>query len=187
MTLEEAGAVMDILTVAYPQFFKNHTDGEKLMASRLWAEMFADDALPIVLSAVKSHIATDAKGFPPHIGAIKAAIVKLKRPDEMTEQEAWSLVANAIRNGIYGSEREFEALPPAVQKVVGSPVNLREWAMMDSDKVQSVVASNFMRSFRARAASEREMLALPSDVRRTMEQLSEGAKVPQLEEAGAGV
>lgn len=56
--------------------------------------------------------------------------------------------------------------------------------MMDADTVSSVVASNFQRSYRARATHEREMLALPSDVRQTMAQLGSGMTMPQLGDGG---
>ena len=64
----------------------------------------------------------------------------------------------------------------------GFPNQLREWAQMDSDTLNSVVASNFQRSYKARAASEREYMALPSDVRNAMEQLSASMRMPQLSE-----
>lgn len=168
MTLEETSAVMDVLTVAYPQFYKTQTDMEKLMAATLWAEMFADDDVRAVLAAVKALIASDTKGFPPVIGAVKDKLRLLTQPKEMTEQEAWALVSKAVRNGNYGAQAEFDKLPPVIQRIVGSPSQLREWAAMDSDTVQSVVASNFQRSYRARAAHEREVQALPTSVRQAI-------------------
>lgn len=38
--------------------------------------------------------------------------------------------------------------------------------------LETVVQSNFMRSYRARAAHEREQMALPADIRQTMQQLA---------------
>ena len=83
----------------------------------------------------------------------------------MTEQEAWALVAKAIRNGTWGAKEEFEALPPQIQRIVGSPTQLSDWAKMDSDSVHSVVASNFQRSFRAKVKADKEYAALPSEVK----------------------
>lgn len=201
MNLKEAGAVMDVLTVAYPQFYRNQGEDDKYMAARLWAEMFADDPLPTVLAAVKAHIASDEKGFPPHIGAIKNAIVKLTQPPEleMSEMEAWSLVRRAIRgasteewsckwrNGVRepktSAEVNFERLPRLLQRIVSSPSQLAEWEKLDDDVIDSVLQSNFCRSFRARAANEREYLALPSDLRRSMETLSGGMAINALEGA----
>ena len=37
--------------------------------------------------------------------------------------------------------------------------------MMNSETVQSVVASNFQRSYTARIKSDREYMALPSDIK----------------------
>ena len=110
--------------------------------------------------------------------------MKLTAPNEMTEQEAWSLVLKALSNGTYGSQKEFDKLPPVLQRLVGSPNQLKEWALMDSDTVNSVVASNFQRSYRARAANEREFLALPSDVRQAMGQLTGGMNILQLGDGG---
>ena len=182
MTRQETGMIMDILTAAYPRFYSGPNTPNKAQTIILWATMFADDPVEVVAMAVKAFIATDKKGFPPHIGAIKDAIVKLKTPDELTEQEAWELVRRACSNANYGAREEFDKLPPVVRRLVGSPNQLREWAMMDSDIFNSVVASNFQRSYRARVASEREYMALPSDVRYEMEQLSGNMRMPELSE-----
>lgn len=184
MTREETLAIMSVLKAAYPSFYKDMKRDEAEGIVGLWTSMFADDPAVTVAAAVKAHIATDKKGFPPHIGAIKEAIVKVTQPEEMTEAEAWGLVSRAVSNGIYGSQKEFDKLPPVLQRLVGSPNQLKEWALMDADTVASVVASNFQRSYRARVASERECLALPSDVRQTMDSLVAGKTMLQLNGGG---
>jgi len=183
MTYDETLSIMAVLKAAYPNFYRDMKRSEAEGIVSLWTEMFKDEPAEIVAVAVKAHIVNDKKGFPPHIGAIKEAILKIKRPDEMTEMEAWALVDKATRNAKYGAREEFEKLPPLIQRLVGSPNQLREWAMMESDKVASIVSSNFQRSFRARATSEREFLALPADVRGVMEQLADGMRAPALPDA----
>lgn len=177
MNYEETLAIMGVLKAAYPQYYRDmkRSDAESVVS--LWAEMFKDEPVNVVAVAVKAYIASDTKGYPPHIGAIKDAIVKIEAPKSMTEQEAWLLVKNATRNGLYGSAEEFEKLPPICQKLVGSPSQLREWATMDSDTLNSVVASNFQRSYKVMEKREKERLALPSDVRDIMAQLSGGFKM----------
>ena len=182
MTRQETATIMDILAAAYPRFYTGPDAPDPVQTLNLWATMFADDPVEVVAMAVKAFIASDKKGFPPHIGAIKDSIVKLKTSDELTEQEAWELVRRACSNSNYGAKEEFDKLPPVVRRLVGSPNQLREWAMMDSDTLNSVVASNFQRSYKARAASEREYLALPSDVRNAMERLSGAMRMPELGE-----
>lgn len=164
MTRQETGIIMDILTTAYPAFYNGRNAPDMRMTVNLWAEMFAEDDVKIVAAAVKALIATDDKGFPPHIGAVKGRIRQISNPDEITEQEAWALISKALRDGYYNAEAEFAKLPPLVQDVVHDPRQLREWSMMDESTVQSVVASNVQRSFRAKAQSRRDFEALPKDV-----------------------
>ena len=45
---------------------------------------------------------------------------------------------------------------------------LREWSQIDTDRFQTVIASNFMRSYRVRAQQEREYSKLPSSLRALM-------------------
>lgn len=183
MTREETIKVLAVLKAAYPAFYRGMKADELNGIVNLWASQFEGDDYKTVGAAVQAHIATDTKGYPPHIGAIKEAIRKITQPDEMSEMEAWGYVASALRNSGYNSVAEFDKLPPVVRRIVGSPSQLREWAMMDSDTVQSVVQSNFMRSYRVRAQSEREYLALPENVRELMAQLAGSMAMPALKES----
>ena len=172
MTRSETLAVMSILKAAYPAYYRDMKRSDAEIAVNLWTEMFKDDPSQIVAAAVKAYIASDTKGFPPHIGAIKDAIIKITNPTEMTELEAWGYVDKAICNGIYGAREEFEKLPPMIQLLVGSPAQLHEWALMDSNTVKSVVASNFQRSYRSHLSRQREMLSIPADVHKAVAQIS---------------
>ena len=165
MTMQETAQIMDILAVAYPQFYNGRNAPDQKKALALWSSMFADDDARIVAAAVKALIATDTGSFPPSIGAVKGKIRSITEQHEMTEGEAWGLVLRAISRSSYHASEEFEKLPEMLQRLVGSPNQLRDWALMDADTVQSVVSSNFQRSYRARAASEREYKALPPDVK----------------------
>lgn len=171
MTRQETGIIMDILRAAYPRYYAGFSPDELKNAVNLWCEMFDED-VALVASAVKALIATDKKGFPPHIGAIKEKIRQITQTEEITEAEAWYLVSKALQNGIYGSREEFGKLPPIVQKIVGSHNQLREWASMDSETVQTVIASNFQRSYRVRAQRQSEYDSLPSDVKQIAESIS---------------
>lgn len=180
MTRDDTLDLLSLLKAAYPNFYRDMTRKDADHVIDLWSDMFKEEPVELVALAVKAHIATDKKGFPPHIGAIKDAIVKIQQPDEMTELEAWSLVQKALRNGYYGAQEEFDKLPPVVQRLVGSPNQLREWSQMDTETISSVVASNFQRSYKARAANEREFLALPAEVKATMTEIAAGMKMPEL-------
>lgn len=160
MTVQDTGKVMDILKGAYPNWTATK------QTALVWAQMFVDDPVELVLAAVKSYIASDTKGFAPVVGQIKQIMTNLQTSD-MNEQEAWSLIRRAIENGIYGCYVEFEKLPPILQKVVGSPEQLTEWAMLEQG-LDTVVASNVMRSYRAELEREKFERALPNDVRKVL-------------------
>lgn len=166
MNREEVLMVMTVLRGAYPQFYRGITAKEAEATVSLWEDMFRNDNLQIVLCAVKSVIEGDDKGFPPTIGQVKTKMRLLVGSDELTEAEAWNLVSKAVKNGLYGAVEEFEKLPPAVKRIVGSPSQLRDWASMDSDTLHSVVASNFQRSYKVVATREKEIAALPDDVKK---------------------
>ena len=161
MTRQETGVIMDVLTAAYPRFYSGPDAPDKRQTVNLWAEMFADDDVALVAAAVKSYIAADRKGFPPHIGAIKNAML------------AWALVRRAASRSAYGAREEFERLPEDIRRIVGAPSQLFEWSQMDSDVFNSVVASNFQRAWTARTESRRRQALLPGGVRRVIAGLAE--------------
>lgn len=166
MTRDDVIKIMSVLRGAYPHFYRDISKQEAYDTINLWADMFSNDDASIVAAAVKSLIDGDDKGFPPTIGQVKAKMRLLVGSDELTEAEAWNLVSKAVKNGLYGAVEEFEKLPPAVKRIVGSPSQLRDWASMDSDTLQSVVASNFQRSYKVVATREKEIAALPEDVKK---------------------
>ena len=177
MTRKETGIIMDILATAYPRFYSGPDAPDPAKAVSLWAEMFAEDDVALVAAAVKALIATDDKGYPPHIGAVKAKLRQITGGTEETESDAWNLISRAVRNGLYGAKEEFAKLPPTLQRIVGSPSQLREWAMMDSETLHSVVASNVQRSYKAISSREREIAKLPGDVRKMARQISAGMEL----------
>lgn len=165
MNIDETLKVFAVLKANYPNFYKTITRVDAEAQVNLWAEMFADTPYELVGAAVKSYIATDVNGYPPNVGVIKQHIKSLTQKEELTEQEAVNLILKACSNSLYNSDKEFEKLPPVLQRLVGSPSMLKEWAGMDTDTVNSVVSSNLMRSFRAMSEQERQHQALPSATR----------------------
>ena len=168
MTREDTIKILSVLRGAYPSFYRDITKQEAESTIALWESMFDEEPYELVGAAVKAFIAGDGKGFPPAIGQIKERIRQITQPEEMTEQEAWALVSKALRNSTYGSEEEFAKLPPEIQAVVHDPGQLRQWAISPADDVETVIASNFMRSFRTKQKASKEYMALPTSVKHLM-------------------
>lgn len=165
MTIEDTAIIMDILTVAYPAFYSKQSDRERVSAAKLWASMFADDDLKYVAAAVKTIIATKPDSFPPSIGEVKQKVHELQEPDEMSDVAAWALVCKAVSNGYYGSHKEYEKLPKEIQSAIGSPNVLKEWSMVDSEIFQTVIMSNFLKSFRVHKQRARDLSLMPPSVK----------------------
>lgn len=169
MTRSETLILMSTLRAAYPMYYAKQSIEDAKAAVNLWQMMFNDDDAQLVAAAVKAFIATDTKGFPPVVGQIKAKLDMIMREayggGELTPMEAWSKVQKAIRNSAWHAQEEFDKLPDTIRAVIGGPSALRDYAMMDSETVNSVVASNFQRSFTARRDRVTEMRMLPADVK----------------------
>ena len=177
MTKEETSKILAVINAYYPYFFKDMNAEGKRAIIELWARQFADYDYSMVNASLDAYIAVDEQNRAPNVGVLKALIRKMTQPDDMTEQEAWGYVAKALRNSNYGAQDEFEKLPEQIQRVVGSPNQLREWAQVDNDTLQTVVASNVQRSCRARAKSDKEYMAIPASIRNTIEQLTGGQPI----------
>ena len=163
MTKAETSKIMAILRVAYPGYYRDTSDADAKAAINLWHTMLGNHPYNLVEAAIYSCIA--ASKWPPTVAEVNAEITQLTGPEEMTEMEAWSLVAKALTNSGYEAKKEFEALPRPIQRVLGSPAILREWAMLPAREVQTVVASNFQRSYRAKIEAERKELVSPAIVK----------------------
>lgn len=176
MTQAETLKVLAVLKVAYPAMDSRLSDEEYDAMVNLWAEMFADESYEIVGVAVKAFIATDEQGYPPSIGKIKAQVKKLKQsPDQMTESEAIALVMQAARNSSYNCGEEFRKLPPILQTLVGNPRQLKEWALSDSQTINTVVASNLQRSYRVLQERQKYLDALPESIKQHIELAATGS------------
>lgn len=195
MDREETLKIMSVLKAAYPAYYSNMPKRDAENAVSLWNEMFAEDDYAVVGAAVKALLAADEKGYPPTIGAVKSKIHKITQPQDMTELEAWALVRRAItgasmdassrriRDGELeqrtSAERKYDELPQMIQRLIGSPSQLAMWASLSTESIETVVQSNFMRSYKARCAADREYNALPADIKKLMETVSSRLSLPQ--------
>ena len=171
MTFEQTRDIMTLLQTEYPQSFAKMDSRMMAAKLKLWASEFQADDYRAVYAAVRAIISGGNREFAPNIGVIRDKMRDFTQTEELTEGEAWALVSKALSNGLYGAQKEFDKLPPSVQKSVGSPNQLREWAVMPAEEVQSVVASNFQRSYRQIKQRERELATLPPSVQKLIGEL----------------
>lgn len=176
MNREETLKILSIVYAAYPSFTARSGSIDRETLVNLWQESFSKDSYTVVAQALKAFIDTDEKGFPPSIGQIKKNVRLLTTQESMNEMQAWSYVAKAIRNGSYSYEEEFEKLPPLVKKAVGRPSNIKEWGLLPANEVETVIQSNFMRSFRTVLQRQEQYDALPETGKQMMNALQSNQK-----------
>ncbi|MCD7724904.1 MAG: hypothetical protein LUI12_05040 [Clostridiales bacterium] len=177
MTREQIQDFLAMIQATYPNF----NPPNKTAAVNAWKlalEEYEEDEVHV---AFKLYMQTNASGFAPVPGQIIDKIHTMTTPQELNEMEAWSLVANAIRNSGYNSVEEFAKLPPTVQKAVGQPSQLREWALTGNFN-QEVAMSGFQRAYRVEAARERERLRMPKETRILAENISQNSYKAQIEQ-----
>lgn len=172
MNKREVVELMTVLQANYPDSFKGQSDAVVGAKVALWYDMFKNYPKEIVHAAAVAFMATDTKGFMPNVGQINEQIQRMNRKDDRTPDEAWRLVYRAIRNSTYWAAEEFAKLPEDIQRFVGHPDQLKEWALMEADVVQSVIASNFQRSFKVRQENDRDFAKLPVEVKQFVTRIS---------------
>ncbi len=170
MTRDETVKIIRILVATYPNFKPDNLSD----TVDAWCLMLDDFPYEVVSVALKACVTSIKSAFPPSVSEIIDMIHTISEPEELSEMEAWTLVSNALRNGYYGAEEEFNKLPPIVQKAVVSPSQLRNWAVTDAESIENVVQSNFMRTFKVVRAREKEISKMPSDIRKMIQQANEG-------------
>lgn len=169
MTKQDTYQVLAVLQAFYPDAFRGMTDAAVQLKLTLWQEQFADEPATLVQAAVKAYVSTDKKGFMPVPGQIKEQITILRDKGGLNEQDAWELVTKALCNSSYGSVEEFAKLPADVQRAVGSHNMLRSWAAVNISELQTVIASNFKRDYRAIIAQKKDFAKIPEAVKQLAE------------------
>lgn len=170
MTREQTKTFIRGLVALYPNWHpQNLTD-----TVDAWQWALNDYPLEIVQAALTIYIKTNGTGFAPSVSQLIDCMHAPKESNRLTEGEAWALVLKAIRNSGYDSEEEFTKLPPAIQKAVGTPSTLRQWALCDSDEVNTVIMSNFQRSYRITVEREKFNAKVPPKIATVLAQI--GAK-----------
>lgn len=182
MTKSEVASLIALLKEYYPRDISN-TDAKTRVAA--WHYVLADYPYDLAKAGVVSFVSSDTRGFPPSVGQIVEQISKLTTPPENdNELAAWDKVRKAaakasmspssrkMGDSRVSAERLFEELPKDIQAVVHSPEQLANWGTLPEETLNTVVQSNFVKSYRARRASSKEFEKLPAAAKEIAKELS---------------
>lgn len=135
MNKNETIRLLEVLRVAYPNYYKNMTKDEASRTASLYHSRFKDYPTAVVVEALNSYI--DENEYPPTIAGIKKYLTRLEGEHdyELMWMELWSAICG---------NRKFEDLCPANQKYIGSQTILDTMGM-DEHTLHDVVRGQYMR------------------------------------------
>ena len=135
-----------------------------------WHAILSDQEANAIFASLKQYSRTNETGFAPDPGQLIQGVYKQTRTDTLSASEAWVLVYKALCRSSYYAEEEFNKLPPEVQEAVGSPGQLRAWAV-DENFAEGVASSNFRRAYEVACARKKEKDLMPEDVKKLFEEM----------------
>ena len=145
MTKDETKKLLMMIEAAYPQSkFENPAE-----TIAVWHFLLEEYSANVVMAAFQIYVKTNNTGVAPSVSQIIGCMHKPSEVEQLSEGEAWNMVKKAIQNSAYHSEERFNELPPIIQRCVGSANMLFQWSQTDSDTVNTVIMSNFQRTYRA--------------------------------------
>ena len=147
MTREETSKILTVIKYAYPSFYKDYSENDLIGAVGVWYEQLNNETYQTVSTAVTMIISTSK--FAPTIADVKEKIYELANPDILSSNDAWLCVKKAIQNSTYNSKEEFEKLSEIAKKIVGDAYQLKIWAMESENTLDTVIASNFKKAYKA--------------------------------------
>ena len=178
MTKEQVGKLLMTIQAYYP----NYNPPDKKIAINAWYVMLAEYPEELVLQALRACIATNTSGFAPDVGQIMSKMQTISQPQELDGMAAWGLVSKALRNGTYGAAEEFNKLPPLVRQAVGMPDNLKNWATSDYQTIETVIQSNFLRTYETVVKRANEINRMPDNIKSLIEKANANSYKAQIEQ-----
>ena len=178
MTREETVKIIRIMCDCYPNYKPNNLSE----TVDVWQMMLDEYSYNQVSIALKAYVTSDTSGFAPSVGEIVAKIQLVSQPQELDGMAAWGLVSKALRNGTYGAVEEFNKLPPLVRQAVGMPDNLKNWATSDYQTIETVIQSNFLRTYEVIVKRETEISRMPDNIKSLIEKMNVNSYKAQIEQ-----
>lgn len=178
MTKNETVKIIRIMYDCYP----NYKPDNLSETIDVWQEMLKDYNYELVAIALRAFVYSNASGFAPSIGQLIDKLKTISQPQGLDGMTAWGLVRKALNNGTYGAVEEFNKLPPLVQKAVGIPDNLRNWATTDYQTIETVIQSNFLRTYETLVKRADEINRMPDNIKSLIENVNANSYKAQIEQ-----
>ena len=129
-----------------------------------WQWALEEYPAPAVKAALQIYVKTNNTGFAPSVSQLIGSMYSVQENNELSEGEAWHLVKRAIADSGYHAQERYDELPPLVQRAIGGPEMLHVWGQTDSSEVNTVIMSNFQRTYRALLSKQEFSNKIPESI-----------------------
>ena len=172
MTKQEVTQMLTILKTAYPRFYADMSKEEAYNTIDLWTTMFANEDGALVVATVKELI--NSFKFPPTIADIKEKMQSLTGKNDETAMKYWHEFKRAVQNGLYDRKyKTFEEASEPLKEFLGSPSQLQDYALMDSETFNSVTKGQFLKQMEVILARRKEKENMLPETRLLIEGIAE--------------
>ena len=145
MTISDIKKLLITINALYPNWKVENPEA----TTQAWHWALEEYPASAVNAALQIYLKTDKTGVTPSVSQLIGCMHSPKQNDQLTEGEAWYQVKRAMNGSAWNAQENFDKLPPLVQKAIGSASVLRQWGLTDSDEVNTVIMSNFQRTYKA--------------------------------------
>lgn len=180
MTRDECKKIIAVIAATYPKFEYD----DPVLTVDSWYFFLKEYSYEDICMAMKIFVTTENSPYFPSPSQLIGQINKVKSLTNPQEVDVWREVRPAIRNGLYHFEEEFNKLSPMAKKMVGDPAQLREWAMLPSEDIDTVVQSNFKKRYETMTKRDAELNSMPTEVKKMLSAVNVTAN--QIEVASQG-
>lgn len=160
MTRDETVNLIRSIVSLYPNW-KPENLSETVNA---WQWALEEYPAPSVKAALQIYVKTNNTGFAPSVSQLIGSMYSVQENNELSEGEAWHLVKKAIADSGYHAQERYDELPPLIQRAVGGPEMLHVWGQTDSNEVNTVIMSNFQRTYRALLSKQEFSNKIPESI-----------------------
>ncbi len=182
MTRDDVKKIIMMFASVYPHNFTNKSQEALSEMIDVWHTLLDDLDANQVAIATKEFLRTrNEERFMPTPAIIRNEVYEMFKTEEgLTEQEAWNILSKAISNSGYNSQQEYDKLPEVIKSLT-TPSQLRDYAMMDTDELNTVVASNFMRSYKVRKEHHKQYEKISTNTKNLISEILQNKKLNAIE------
>ena len=152
----------------YPRYYSAMNNEQMELQIKVWTDLFSEYSVEAVMSGVRTFATTDASGFPPVPGQIIENMYRVAHLTDDSAIKAWNLIRRAINMPRDQYGLAYDALPADIQEALGTRdmaiSTLSSWGLVPIENFETVVQSNFLRSYEAVRRGKTKEMMMPRGV-----------------------